>query len=167
MIRMRVALALSLVLAGPIAAGTTDVAPPAQDRAAFEARAAAQAPRAGAAYPYVRCAALFRALRLHAREAATEGPPRGGAALAQPTAGERALLEEAVRARLERRGMSRAVAGPQSEADVAAVAALYAERFDARDAGPWWDDALIETDLRACGLLLGSLGPAAGPAPSR
>jgi hypothetical protein len=159
--------------AAPAPARTTDVAPALLDRPDFEARAAGRVPRAGASYPYVRCAALYRALRRAARPA--RGPV--AEALRRPSAGERALIAEAARARAEQAGLPRAAAGPQAESDISRVAELYAERFEAlaaRDPARWWNDALIETDIRACGLLLGSLGAAAPagraapePAPSR
>jgi len=160
-LRPALALCLAVALSLPAPARTTEAAPALLDREAFEARAAERAPRAGISYPYARCAALYRALRLFAR-------PESGAvdeALRRPTAGERALIDEAVRARVEQTGMRRAGAGPQTENDVAGIAGLYSERFErlaARDAARWWNDALVETDLRACGLLLDSLG-GAGP----
>ena len=114
-LRPALALCLAVALSLPAPARTTEAAPALLDREAFEARAAERAPRAGISYPYARCAALYRALRLFAR-------PESGAvdeALRRPTAGERALIDEAVRARVEQTGMRRAGAGPQTENDVA------------------------------------------------
>ncbi|RDC74545.1 hypothetical protein DLJ49_04465 [Rhodovulum sp. 12E13] len=127
------------------------------DRGTFEAEARAVVPAAGPSYPYLRCAALYRALRLAARST------DGAAERASATPGERALIDEAARARVERTGLRRVQVGAQVEGDIAALGRLYTGRFETlaeRDADRWWDDPLVETDLRACGLLLESLGAA-------
>lgn len=145
-------LAVALAAASPAIA-----APDLADRGAFEAEARAVVPQAGPSYPYLRCAALYRALRLAARSA------DGAADLARATPGERALIDEAGRARAERTGLRRVQVGALVEGDIAALGRLYTHRFETlaeRDADRWWDDALVETDLRACGLLLESLGAA-------
>ncbi|MEE4120989.1 MAG: hypothetical protein V2I65_18465 [Paracoccaceae bacterium] len=147
-----VCLAVALAAASPAIA-----APDLADRGAFEAEARAVVAQAGPSYPYLRCAALYRALRLAARSA------DGAADLARATPGERALIDEAARARVERTGLRRVQVGAQVEGDIAALGRLYTDRFETlaeRDADRWWDDALIETDLRACGLLLESLDAA-------
>jgi hypothetical protein len=147
-------LAVALAAASP-AIAEADLA----DRSTFEAEARAVVPGAGPSYPYLRCAALYRALRLGARSADR------AAELASPTPGERALIDEAARARVERTGLRRVQVGAMVEGDISALARLYTSRFETlaeRDADRWWDDALVETDLRACGLLLESLGAAGG-----
>ena len=147
----------ALSVAGAAAlASTVGTGPRLLDRGDFEARATGLVPQAGHAYPYLRCAALFRALRLYARER----DAAAGLALAQPTPGERQMIEEAVEARMAQAGTARRSAGLQVEADISDLAALYTARFEVRadaDAERWWDDRLVETDLRACGLLLQSL----------
>jgi hypothetical protein len=150
---LRAALLAAVLAATPQAqAGSVTAPPPLIDRDGFEDAVMATIQGAGASFPFVRCAGLYRFLRVRAGQAdpAAQGPPAA-------TEMERMLVEAAKDARLLSRGRTIQVATIEVEADIAAVAALYRERLALMPEGTgvaWWDDAVIETDIRACGLLL-------------
>ncbi|MEM9248306.1 MAG: hypothetical protein AAGB05_06360 [Pseudomonadota bacterium] len=125
------------------------------DRRDFEAAAEQAAPMAGPAYAYVRCAALYRSVRLHAGRAAL-GEVRWDYALQV----EAALARRAALLRAEDQGQPWQSAESQTAQDVSAVSRLYLTRYRAmiaENGRPWSRDALWAQDNRTCGALVARL----------
>lgn len=125
------------------------------DRRDFDAAAEQAAPMAGPAYAYVRCAGLYRSVRLHAGRAAL-GFDRWDYARQV----EAALHRRASLIRAEDQGQAWPSARLQSEQDIEAMARLYLARYRAMiltEGRPWSRDALWAEDNRTCGALLDRL----------
>lgn len=125
------------------------------DRRDFDNAAEAAAPMAGSSYPWVRCAALYRAMRRHA------GPAELGRDRWDEARRIDALLTRgAALARAEEYGQPWPSAQVQAEVDVDAVARLYLRRFEAailETGRPWTRDTLWQEDNDVCGGLLDDL----------
>ena len=156
-IRCRLALILALALPVPLALSVALPAAASQmmDRGDFENAARAAAPMAGSSYPWVRCAALYRAMRRHA------GPAELGRDRWDEARRIDALLTRgAALARAEEYGQPWQSAKIQAEVDVDAVARLYLRRFEAailETGRPWTRDPLWQSDNAECGGLLDDL----------
>ena len=123
-----------------------------RERRDFEWAAEAAAPMAGESYPWVRCAGLYRAMRLHAGRRELGRDRYDYARQVDALLTRKAALERADE--FEQPWPS---AEMQAEADVAAIARLYLRRFEgmiAETGRPWTRDFLWQEDNAGCGGLL-------------
>ena len=158
-------LGLALPLAPvPVSAGVDTVAPPprydgeswsARGGRDFTARALDLAPQAGDSFMLVRCAALYRSVRLHAGRDAL-----GAARWDHARAVEGRLARQAALVRVAQYGSTLAMARTAARSDIHAVARLYLARYDrsiAETGRPWSTDPLWAADNAACRTLLDRL----------
>lgn len=149
------AIALMILIALVLPAPARDL--PVRER--FDRAAEQAVADAGPAYPLLRCAALYRSVRLHAGRAAL-GPERWAHAERVETALARAAVE--LRAGpLDAAGHDMALAARERvETGVDAIAALYLRRYAAMIAMtglPWSADPMWTQDNATCRRVLAGL----------
>jgi hypothetical protein len=149
------AIALMILIALVLPAPARELVP--RDR--FDRAAEAAAAEAGASYALLRCAGLYRSVRLHAGRAAL-GPDRWAHAERVETILTRAAVEQRTGHVEHAEHDSTTTARDAAEAGIDAIAALYVRRYAAMIAmtgRPWSADPMWKQDNATCNRLLAGL----------